>query len=75
MIPRADGSQRPLSIHDGSADGFRSALLRLISDGALRERIGRAAYARAMAEWAPAKTEQRYVEIYQQILGTVGCRP
>lgn len=38
-----------------------NALVRLIKDDRLRERLDRAAYAHAQANWSPDKLESRYV--------------
>lgn len=53
---------------DNRCESYRAALERLISDDAFRERLGRAAYAQARANWAPEKTEAAYVEIYRGLL-------
>lgn len=53
---------------ENTAESYRAALERLISDHAFRERLGRSAFAHAQARWAPAKTEAAYVEIYRGLL-------
>ena len=53
---------------ENTADSYRTALEKLISDHALRERLGRAAFAHARDHWAPEKTEAAYVEIYRGLL-------
>ena len=53
---------------ENTPDSYRTALKKLISDHALRERLGRAAFAHARAQWGPEKTEAAYVEIYRGLL-------
>jgi glycosyltransferase involved in cell wall biosynthesis len=55
-----------------TAEDYRQALQRLIADGAFRERLGRAAYAHAQANWSPAATEAKFVTIYRNILAASG---
>jgi len=50
---------------EDTVHGYRSALEGLISDDNFRERLGRAAYAHAQANWAPARTEEKFCEIYR----------
>ena len=50
-----------------SANGYREALERLISDGAMRERLGRNAARVAQAHWHPDVMESRYVDIYRRL--------
>jgi glycosyltransferase involved in cell wall biosynthesis len=54
---------------DNSASSYRDALTELLNDHAKREALGRAAYAHAQANWAPAKTEAVYAEIYRGLIG------
>jgi glycosyltransferase involved in cell wall biosynthesis len=55
-------------IVDCSEGSYREALIDLLNDHAEREALGRAAYAHAQANWAPAKTEGVYAEIYRRFL-------
>jgi glycosyltransferase involved in cell wall biosynthesis len=57
---------------DGTREGYRTALARLIDDDAYRERVGRLAAAHAREHWAPARMEARVVEIYRQVLARAG---
>jgi len=57
---------------DNTAEAYRAALERLIADDALRERLGRAAFAHANARWSPEKTEAVLVEVYRQLLASRG---
>ena len=52
--------------HDAAA--FAAALGRVLTDGALADRLGRAAAARAVAEFSPEAYARGLVEIYQQLL-------
>ena len=52
----------------GDAAALASALLRLLDDRALAERLARAARERAQTEFSVANMAQRYVEIYQGLL-------
>jgi len=54
---------------EGTPDGYRAGLERLIADGDLRERVGRNARARAERLWAPERAEQRIVDLYDDLLG------
>lgn len=53
---------------DNSTDSYREALIELLNDHGEREALGRAAYAHAQENWAPAKTEAVYAEIYRGLL-------
>jgi glycosyltransferase involved in cell wall biosynthesis len=55
-------------IVDDSKDDYLKAIRKLIEDHDLREKLGRKAYAHAQEHWAPAKTEAKYVEIYERIM-------
>jgi L-malate glycosyltransferase len=57
-----------------TTDGYRQALARLIGDSGYRERLGRAAYAHAEANWSPAITEGKFVAIYRRILDAHGVK-
>jgi len=51
---------------DNSVEGYRDAILALVRDDGLRERLGRAAYAHAAAYWVPEKTEAKFAGIYRK---------
>jgi glycosyltransferase involved in cell wall biosynthesis len=53
---------------ENTAAGYRDALQRLIADHRLREELGRTAGRIARAQWHPAITESRYVDIYRNLL-------
>lgn len=53
---------------EDTLNGWSDGLSRIVADDALRERLGRAARARAEREWAPEITEARYVDIYRRVL-------
>src|SRR6185437_2263283 len=54
---------------ENSTAAYRDALTELLNDREKREALGRAAYAHAQANWAPAKTEAVYAEIYRGLIG------
>ncbi len=53
---------------ENSVAGYEHALRRLITDHALRERLGRRAFAHARQHWSPEVTEAKFVSIYRRIL-------
>ncbi len=53
---------------DDSKDAYLEAITRLMENHALREELGRKAYAHAQEHWSPAKTEAKYVEVYERIM-------
>ncbi len=53
---------------DSSSDSYREAFIELLNDHGRREALGRTAYAHAQENWAPAKTEGVYAEIYRSFL-------
>ena len=55
---------------DNSVASYREALVDLLNDHEKRETLGRAAYAHAQANWAPAKTEAIYADIYRGLLAS-----
>jgi glycosyltransferase involved in cell wall biosynthesis len=57
-----------------TVEGYRQALERLIADSDYRERLGRAAYAHAQANWSPAVTEAKFVAIYLRFLDANGSK-
>lgn len=54
--------------------GWAGGLDALASDAATCERLGRAARARAMRDWAPDVSERRYTEIYRRLLTGAALR-
>ncbi|MEJ2673501.1 MAG: hypothetical protein P8168_15175 [Deltaproteobacteria bacterium] len=40
----------------------------MLDDHDFREQLGNRAYAHAQARWAPARTEAKYVTIYQRAM-------
>ena len=57
-----------------SVAGYREALERLIADHGYRERLGRAAYVHAQANWSPATTEAKFIGIYRKLAGLDGLK-
>ncbi|MGH6678954.1 MAG: glycosyltransferase family 4 protein [Bradyrhizobium sp.] len=53
---------------ENSTAAYRDALTELLNDREKREALGRTAYAHAQANWAPAKTEAVYAQLYRQHL-------
>ena len=53
---------------ENTVESYRQAFERLIDDHALREKYGRAAYSHAQANWAPDKTEARFVDTYRKVM-------
>ena len=56
---------------ENSVNGYFNGLTRLIQDHEFRTRLGKRAYRHAQDNWAPCKTEAKYVEIYKSIMGRV----
>jgi len=52
---------------EDTVQGYKSALESLISDRDFRARLGRAAYAYAQANWSPARTEEKFSNIYRRL--------
>ena len=57
---------------DNSAESYAGAIKKLVGDHALRENLGRKAFAHAQENWSPTKTEAKYVEIYRRVLAQKG---
>ena len=57
---------------ENTEQAYYDALQSLRNDDALRESLGRRAYQHAQAHWGPAKTEAKYVQVYQALLN---CGP
>jgi glycosyltransferase involved in cell wall biosynthesis len=55
-----------------TAEGYASALNRLIREPDYRSDLGRKAYAHARSFWAPEKAEARFVELYEAAMRGVG---
>jgi glycosyltransferase involved in cell wall biosynthesis len=51
-----------------TADGYRDAIHQLMMDDDQREALGRRAYAHAQARWAPARTEEKVVQVYRRFM-------
>jgi len=64
--PVPELTQEICMLIENSVEGYREAILALIRDDDMRERIGLAAYAHAQAYWIPEKTEARFAEIYRK---------
>lgn len=60
---------------ESSVDGYRAGLERLIAQPELRERLGRAAAARADQQWSPQATEARFAAIYRDLLERGSIQP
>jgi glycosyltransferase involved in cell wall biosynthesis len=60
-----------LLVVENTEEGYYQALQKLIEDGSFREQLGRRAYDHAQKRWAPATSEQAFVEIYKE-LGHLG---
>jgi glycosyltransferase involved in cell wall biosynthesis len=50
-----------------TVEDYRAALERLIADSEIRERLGRAAAARADKSWGPEVTEAHFVDVYRRL--------
>ncbi len=64
----ADGDSG-LLIEPGDRAGFAGALTRLLTDAALRARLGAGARAEIEARYSMAATAARYVALYRELLG------
>ena len=53
---------------DNMTASYRAAIEELIDDDAGREALGRRAFAHAQANWSPAVTEAKVVDIYRRLL-------
>lgn len=51
---------------DNTVDGYRHAIVHLLTDHAARAALGRRALAHSRRVWSPAATEARFAEIYRQ---------
>lgn len=61
-----------LMMVNNTVDDYYSAFKRLIDDDQYRESLGRRAYKHAQERWAPAKTEEKFVEIYKRVMAYSG---
>jgi glycosyltransferase involved in cell wall biosynthesis len=74
VINRRKGSPVPeltediCMLVDNTVESYRDALVKLMTDHELREKLGRCAYRHAQENWAPAITEARFAQIYQQYM-------
>lgn len=57
---------------ENSVEGYQAALQNLIEDDGRRERLGRAAFARARDTWDPAVTERKFVGVYRHAVERTG---
>jgi glycosyltransferase involved in cell wall biosynthesis len=55
-------------VDEDTPASWGAVVQRLVSDDALRERLGRAGSERAWAEWSPEATEKHFVEVYERLL-------
>jgi glycosyltransferase involved in cell wall biosynthesis len=53
---------------ENSESGYGGALRSLIENRTFREQLGRSAFSHSQALWNPAKTEENYVRIYQEVM-------
>jgi glycosyltransferase involved in cell wall biosynthesis len=65
-VPEFDGDF--LILVENSVEEYYRAFKRLIEDDKLREGLGQKAYIHAQKNWAPEKTEMKYVEIYRRTI-------
>jgi glycosyltransferase involved in cell wall biosynthesis len=65
-VPEYEGDF--LLLVENTPDSYYRALQHLLEDHDFREQLGRRAYAHAQPRWAPAKTEAKYVTIYQRAI-------
>ncbi|MFE7763156.1 glycosyltransferase family 4 protein [Streptomyces sp. NPDC057438] len=64
-----DGRDGVLVPLDGDVDAYADALNRVVADGALRERLGKEALAKAEA-YAPAAVARRYENLFEELAGS-----
>jgi glycosyltransferase involved in cell wall biosynthesis len=67
-VPELQGDH--VLLVENSVDGYFNALSRLMQDHEFRTGLGKRAYKHAQENWAPSKTEAKYVEIYKRIIGS-----
>jgi glycosyltransferase involved in cell wall biosynthesis len=65
-VPELDQADFVFTV-ENTEESYYAALLELINNHDLRERLGRRAFARARADWAPEITEAAYVDIYRRL--------
>jgi glycosyltransferase involved in cell wall biosynthesis len=58
--------QTGLVVPVGDARALADALVRVLSDSALAERLARAAQARIQAEFLPSRMAHKYIQVYQE---------
>ena len=80
IVNRRIGAPVPELIDDicllvsNTVPAYRGAFERLIADHDYRERLGRAAYVHAQANWSPAATEAKFIGIYRKLAGLDGLK-
>lgn len=62
-------------VPDDDAEGFAEAILRLLRDPDLRQRLGRAAREEALREYSPLRVAERIVAVYKGMLGDGKLNP
>ncbi len=70
-IPEAVGDAAGMLVESGDVEGLANALVSLLSDSALRKRVGRAGRERVEAEFTPAIVLGRIAGVYE----TLGLTP
>jgi len=66
QVPELDGDF--IMMVDNTSNGYAQAITNLMENDALREQQGRKAFAHAQENWASAKTEMKYVEVYKRVM-------
>jgi glycosyltransferase involved in cell wall biosynthesis len=66
LIPEMQGDF--MILVENTRDEYRAAIEMLIADDSYRGQLGKKTFSHAMERWAPAKTEAKYVEIYQRVM-------
>jgi glycosyltransferase involved in cell wall biosynthesis len=66
-VPELEGADFVRFV-DNSTESYRAAIADLIADDAGREALGRRAFAHAQANWSPAVTEAKVVDIYRRLM-------
>lgn len=65
-VPELEGDF--ILLVENSVEGYYNALKKLIEDNNFREQLGRKAFEHAQENWAPAKTELKFVELYKKYI-------
>jgi glycosyltransferase involved in cell wall biosynthesis len=66
QVPELEGDF--VMMVDNTSDGYSKAIVSLMENDVLREQQGRKAFAHAQENWASAKTEMKYVEVYKKVM-------